>query len=87
MASVGNVRLMSYRAAAAGLLLFFLIIMISGSVEGIGRITTHHLTAAGEMTRACLAAILEHNNGEMLKRDRAIRSAQAQEGVGSFLCD
>ncbi|PKA54135.1 hypothetical protein AXF42_Ash018145 [Apostasia shenzhenica] len=66
MASVGNVRL-CYQAAAGLLLLLLLLIIISGSVEGIQPITIHHLTAAKEMTRACLAAILEHNIGEMLK--------------------
>ncbi|PKA62920.1 hypothetical protein AXF42_Ash018915 [Apostasia shenzhenica] len=50
---------MSYRAAAG--LILLLLIIISGSVEGIGRITIHRLTAAGEVTKAWLAAILGLN--------------------------
>ncbi|PKA54130.1 hypothetical protein AXF42_Ash018140 [Apostasia shenzhenica] len=72
MASVGNVRL-SYRPGAAGLLLLLLLlIIISGSVEGIQPITTHRLTAPRQVLEACLAAILAHNFGELLKEGQSV---------------
>ncbi|PKA54131.1 hypothetical protein AXF42_Ash018141 [Apostasia shenzhenica] len=80
MASVGNVRLMSYLQAAAGLLLLLLII-ISGSAEG-WRSTVHHLATQQQMKDACLAAILALNTLAVEHRIPFMLSLVAE---GSFL--